>query len=243
MRPRSFLDRLPQRTLATLFVVALALSACRQDACQSPEERTRGREALRMGDTERAQRAWNLVLDACPADPEARAGLAMSLYAAAEEREDEGLQADSAWWEAARALRLLLRVDSTSAHRSLAATSLFQVARRRLAADQPQNAVRLLQEALRLDSLDWYSWNLLALAQENLGQEETAIRIYERIIVENPPFVDAYVNLGNLFWRRGAAQDAWEYWSLGLEQDSANAYLQYWTGLAETKLQGEEAAR
>lgn len=204
-------------------------------AC-SGGDRERGRVALQIGDYQRAQEAWNNILDQHPDDPEARTGVAMACFSAAQEKEREHLDADSAWWESLRTFRILLRIDSSRTNRGLASTSLFQVARRRLAAERPDDAVRLLHEAVRLDSTNWFAWNLLALANESLGQDARALELYEHIIVHEADFVTAYVNLGNLQWRRGEILAAWENWSLGLELDSTNTYLQQWTARAEEQL-------
>lgn len=213
------------------FFFALCLAGC-----GSSDWRERGQAALQVGDYARAQACWSHVLDASPADVEARTGFAMAVFSEAQEREREHGQADAVWEASLSAFRILLRLDSSETARALASTTLFQVSRRRLSAERSADAARLLHEAVRLDSANWFAWNLLALANENLGQDERAQALYEQILVRQPTFVTAYINLGNLQWRRGQIGEAWESWSLGLEQDSTNAYLQQWTARAEEEL-------
>lgn len=214
-----------------IFILALCLAGC-----ESSSWGKRGQAALQVGDYARAQMCWSHVLDASPANVEARTSFAMAVFSEAQEREREHGQADSLWEASRSAFRILLRLDSSQTTRALASTTLFQVSRRRMSAERLADAARLLHEAVRLDSTNWFAWNLLALTSENLGQDERAQALYEQILVRQPTFVTAYINLGNLQWRRGQIGEAWESWSLGLEQDSANTYLQQWTARAEEEL-------
>jgi len=212
-------------------------------ACNQGNERHRGQEALRLGDYERARQNWAQILDLNPADAEARFGMSMSYFSEARQLDREHRPSVDAWEAAVREFRILLQIDSTQTIRSMASTSLFQVARNRLSEEHFNQADALLDEALHSDSSNWFAWNLKGLALEGLGRPEDAQACYEQIIGRNPDFISAYVNLGNLHWSKGRAEDAWDDWSLGLQRDTANVYLKHWVERAANRLKEKDVQK
>ena len=220
-------------SLGLLLALALWLQGCDGDA------RHRGSESLRIGDYDRAIIAWNSVLDVKPADREARYGLALSWFTKARDEEHMRESSDTSYEQAAHEFRILVNLDTTKTVRTMASSSLFQVARISVEADHFEDALRVLNESIQLDSLNWFAWNLKGLVLEGLGKPDAAQTNYEHIISQAPDFVTAYINLGNLHWSQRKFGEAWDDWSLGLDRDSSNTYLKYWVGRAEVKLKEE----
>jgi len=219
---------------AGLLAVCLVLFGCRDS-----ELRQAGKDALRVGDYGRAAKSWSQVLDGNPADAEARYGYAMSLFKAARQLDRDHRNSNEAWDSCAHEFHILLRLDSSASVRSMASTSLFQVARQRIVDDRFEDARDILGDAIKLDSTDWFAWNLHGLVEEGLGKPEAAKNIYEWIIAHNPDFIAAYINLGNLDWSEHRYGESWDDWSLGLERDSTNTYLKDWVQRAGNKLKEE----
>lgn len=218
------------------FVVLMLMS------CEQAEWRKRGQSALEIGDYSRAAQAWAHVLDAQPADAEARYGLAMALFSSARQMDQERRASAPMWDSCWHEFQILLRLDSSRTVKAMASTSAFQVAKNQVESEQYSQASMLLRRSIALDSSNWFAWNLQGLALEGLGQSAQAQIAYETVVAKEPSIIAAYVNYGNLQWRQGHIAEAWEIWSLGLERDSTNAYLQYWVSLAERKLK-EDALR
>ena len=65
----------------------------------------------------------------------------------------------------------------------------------------------------------------LALAQQYLDYEETAVAGYRRAIDLDPQLLDAYINLGNLYGELGLHEEAVETFQQALELDPENDEL------------------
>lgn len=206
-------------------------------SCQEQDMRSRGQKSMELGDYARARQAWSALLDQNPADANARRGLAMTLFAEARSKEEQMLDASSLWDSCTAEFQILLRLDSSVTIRGMASTALFHQAHGLVEKEQHGRARKSLQHALALDSLNGFAWNLLGLAWEDAGDTAKARLAYERGISFQSSLVACYVNLGNLHWRAGRSKDAWEFWSLGLEQDSTNSYLRYWRDRALQNLE------
>jgi tetratricopeptide (TPR) repeat protein len=189
-----------------------------------------------LGDYSRARQNWSTILDQNPADAEARYGLSIAFFSEAQKLDREHRASITQWESALYEFRILLQIDSTQTIRAMASTSLFQVARARYGEELFAQSDVLLDDAIRLDSTNWFAWNLKGLALEGLGRFDDAQASYEQILIRNPDFISAYVNLGNLHWSQGRIEDAWDDWSLGLQRDSTNVYLKHWVERAANKL-------
>jgi len=224
-----------KRLLTGLYVfVLLGIFGC--DETETLRER--GRAALQVGDYRRSMSLWGQVLDIEPTNLEARKGLALSLFSEASDW-DTRHQQDSAapvWLQASRELDILLHLDSSANVRAMASTSLFHSARLRMDDDRLEDALSILNESIRLDSLNWFAWNLKGLVLEGLDKPESAQSLYEHVLAQDSSFLAAYINLGNLHWNKKHYQEACNDWSLGLKRDPENVYLRQWVERVTAKL-------
>ena len=78
---------------------------------------SRGNDALRIGDYDRAVVNFSKALDENPLDRDARYGLALSYYAIAEEKEKLDGQTLPLWERTVAEFRILWNVDSTASIR------------------------------------------------------------------------------------------------------------------------------
>lgn len=206
-------------------------------ACSEKDLKNRGNSAMMVGDFARAKQAWSALLDIDPANKDARTGLAMTLFAEARNREQAQENTASLWDSCANEFAILLKMDSSTTVRGMASTVLFHQAHAWIGKELFAKARMALEHSIKLDSANGFSWNLLGLAWEEIGDTARARESYETGIARQPSLVACYVNLGNLHWRSRRIVDAWEFWSMGLEQDSSNSYLLYWKAKAERKLE------
>ena len=219
----------------SLVFAALALSMGVLCACRDGLI-SRGNDALRIGDYDRAVKNFSAALDDNPLDRDARYGLALSYYAIAEDKEKLKGETLPLWERTVAEFRILWNVDSTSKIRQAYSNSLFYLAKSTLGNNSRANVLPLLDRSIALDSANYFSFNLKALIFENLGRIDEAKDIYVYTITRDSSFVSAYVNLGNLYWREGDVPSAWDIWSMGLKQDSTSWSLRYWTAVAEDSL-------
>ena len=217
------------RKMALLFVVLCFCSCVEKDV-------SRGNDALRIGDYERSTVNFSKALDEEPANRDARYGLALSYYALAEERERLRVRALDLWEKAVNEFRILSKVDSSGKIDAAYSTSLFYLARAMLAEQGRANVLPLLDHSIMLDSLNYFSLNLKALLLERQGEFEKSKKIYAYIVTKEPKFSSAYVNLGNLYWKLGDIESAWDIWSMGHVAIPDDATLLRWTEIAEDSL-------
>lgn len=196
----------------------------------------RGREALRVGDFKRASENFSRVLDASPSDAEARYGNALALFGLAEEAERGGVSSSKLWHAAADEFRILYRVDSSENVRPMYSNCLFYLARAELKEHSSADVSALLARSVALDSANYFSLNLEALLLETEGKVREAEQTFILILSRSPKFASAYMNLGNLYWKRGQVDDAWEIWSMGRSELPMNEELIRLTALAEDSI-------
>jgi tetratricopeptide (TPR) repeat protein len=207
----------------SVLFVALSFSMVVLCACRDGLI-SRGNDALRIGDYDRAVKNFSAALDDNP------------YYAIAEDREKLKGETLPLWERTVAEFRILWNVDSTSKIREAYSNSLFYLAKSTLGNNSRANVLPLLDRSIALDSANFFSFNLKALIFENLGRTDEAKDIYIFTITRDSSFVSAYVNLGNLYWREGDVPSAWDIWSMGLKQDSTSRSLRYWTAVAEDSL-------
>ena len=196
----------------------------------------KGNQALRIGDYQRAVENFSQVLDKSPMNRDARYGLALSYYAMAEEKEPVHVPTMSLWEKTAREFKILSKVDSSGSINGAYSTCLFYLAKATAAESPGANILPTLDKSIRLDSLNYFSYNLKALVLKASGKLQEAKDIYIYVVTKEPRFISAYINLGNIYWDEGDVESAWDIWSLGLEQAPENTTLQYWTKVAEESL-------
>lgn len=199
-------------------------------------------EALRIGDFERAIERFAKILDENPANREARYGMALSLFGKAEAAEMSGEHSVKLWMNALTEFRILSNIDSSAAPK-MHSSALFYLARARTFENPQAKILGILDESILLDSTNYYSWNLKALALSGYGDVDFAQKIFQWILSENPDFSPAYSNLGKLYWEQGNVEKAWKVWSAGSLRFPENHHLDFWTKIAEDSLNAKFAKR
>ncbi|SIO46284.1 Tetratricopeptide repeat-containing protein [Fibrobacter sp. UWB11] len=215
-----------------LFAILFAAVLC---ACNG-NDLSRGDEALRIGDYERAVMNFSKVLDLEPANRDARYGLAIAYYAIAEDKERLKESTLSYWERTVREFKILSVVDTGEKSKPMYSTSLFYLARAKLAENAQAKVMSLLDKSIQLDPENYFSYNLKALILAGQGDTEGAKKIYAYIVTKQPKFASAYVNLGNLYWNVHDYESAWDIWSMGHEALPEDAVLAKWTRVAEDSL-------
>lgn len=216
-----------------VLLFTLSLMSCVNDDIK------RGNDALRIGDYERAITNFSKALDVEPANRDARYGLALSFYAEAEQADRFNDSSFVRWSRAAREFKILYGLDSSGSIDANYSTCLFYLARATLNQDASANVLPLLDKSIQLDSLNYFSYNLkgLILARSSApGNLNSAKNIFIHIATQEPGFISAYINLGNIYWEEGDVESAWDTWSAGLQKAPTNSSLIYWTQVAEDSL-------
>ena len=218
--------------LELLFAILFAtvLSAC------DGSDLSRGDDALRIGDYDRAVANFSKVLDNEPVNRDARYGLAIAYYAIAEDKERLRESTLAYWERTVREFKILSVVDTSGKSKPMYSTSLFYLARAMLAENAQTKVLSLLDRSIQLDPQNYFSYNLKALILAGQGNIDEAKKIYAYIVTREPKFASAYVNLGNLYWNAHDYESAWDIWSMGHEALPQDAVLAKWTRVAEDSL-------
>ena len=218
--------------LELLFAILFAtvLSAC------NGSDLSRGDDALRIGDYDRAVTNFSKVLDNEPVNRDARYGLAIAYYAIAEDKERLRESTLAYWERTVREFKILSVVDTSEKIKPMYSTSLFYLARAMLAENAQAKVLSLLDRSIQLDPQNYFSYNLKALILAGQGNIDEAKKIYAYIVTREPKFASAYVNLGNLYWNAHDYESAWDIWSMGHEALPQDAVLAKWTRVAEDSL-------
>ena len=223
------------RLLGKVGMLVAVLFATVLCACNG-NDMNRGDEALRIGDYKRAAKNFSKVLDKDPANRDARYGLAIACYAIAEDKERLRVSTLALWERTVREFKILSVVDSSEKSKPMYSTSLFYLARAMLADNAQAKVLPLLDQSIKLDPENYFSYNLKALILAGQGNTDEAKKIYAYIVTREPKFASAYVNLGNLYWNEHDYESAWDIWSMGHEALPQDAVLAKWTRIAEDSL-------
>ena len=223
------------RLLGKVGMLVAVLFATVFCACNG-NDMNRGDEALRIGDYKRAAKNFSKVLDKDPANRDARYGLAIACYAIAEDKERLRVSTLALWERTVREFKILSVVDSSEKSKPMYSTSLFYLARAMLAENAQAKVLPLLDQSIKLDPENYFSYNLKALILAGQGNTDEAKKIYAYIVTREPKFASAYVNLGNLYWNAHDYESAWDIWSMGHEALPQDAVLAKWTRIAEDSL-------
>lgn len=229
-----------QKGAKTLFKAIAVLAMACLCACVE-DDVARGNKALRIGDYNRAIVNFNKALDQDPAHRDARYGLALSYYALAESEERLNVSSFDMWERAAREFEILSKVDSSGRIDASYSTCLFYLARSIMQMGNG-DVLPVLDKSIRLDSLNFFSYNLKALLLAGQGRTDDAKNIFVYVVTKEPKFASAYLNLGNIYWGEGDIESAWDIWSMGHEALPKDRALEYWTGVAEDSLKAKVLA-
>jgi tetratricopeptide (TPR) repeat protein len=104
-------------------------------------------------------------------------------------------------------------------------------------------ALRFLQNAIQLDSLNPHTWHALAEYYQDLDMLDESLATYRTLIGFNPYYADAFLNSGLIYFEMDSLEQARKQFDLALKVDPAMVVA--WLGRGNTfELEGDlEAAR
>ncbi len=204
---------LPRREpLPAALCVLLAFFAL----CGCNGDLKRARESYRVGDYPRALRLYQAELDRHPASPEARFGYAVVLQEISLEKKARGQDDETDWSAVVEAYEVCARLGDSANIAGNYAISLFHLANKLYLMGKFAPALEHLETARRMDPKNKYVLNLAGIVQYSLGKYQEAQETFEYLIAEDPGFVSAYLNLGNVLWESGSEDAALVTWKQAL---------------------------
>ncbi|MEO7424325.1 MAG: tetratricopeptide repeat protein [Fibrobacteria bacterium] len=201
--------------LPALLCLAACLSGCGGDL-------KRARESYRVGDYARALRLYQAELDRHPASSEARFGYAVVLQEISTRKKDQGKDDEKDWAEVVQAYEVCARLGDSATIAENYGLALFHLANKLYLKEDYGNALEYLETARRADPKNKYVLNLTGIVQYSLGKYQDAQETFEYIIAEDPGFVSAYLNLGNVLWESGNEDAALVTWKQALTVSPEN---------------------
>jgi tetratricopeptide (TPR) repeat protein len=199
-----------------LFLAALfLLSGCGGDL-------KRARESYRVGDYARALRLFDAELDRNPASFDARYGYAVVLQEVSLRKKAEGKDEEKDWADVVQAYEICYRLGDSGTVAENYAISLFHLANKLYLKEDFAPALEYLETARRVDPKNKYVLNLDGIVQYSLGKYKDAQETFEYLIAEDPGFVSAYLNLGNVLWESGNEDAALVTWKQALGVSPGN---------------------
>ncbi|MEO6094684.1 MAG: tetratricopeptide repeat protein [Fibrobacteria bacterium] len=200
---------------AAVLAALLALCACTGDL-------KRARESYRIGDFPRALRQFEAELNLHPASSEARYGYAVVLQELSLRKKALGDDEEKDWAEVVHAYEICARLGDTAAIAENYAISLFHLANKLYLREKFDPALGYLETARHIDPKNKYVLNLTGIMQYSLGRYQEAQETFEYLIAEDPVFVSAYLNLGNVLWESGNEDAALVTWKQALTVNPEN---------------------
>jgi tetratricopeptide (TPR) repeat protein len=100
--------------------------------------------------------------------------------------------------------------------------ALFHLANKLYLKEDYGTALEYLETARRADPKNKYVLNLTGIVQYSLGKYQDAQETFEYLIAEDPGFVSAYLNLGNVLWESGDEDAALVTWKQALTVSPEN---------------------
>lgn len=176
----------------------------------------RARESYRLGDYPRALRLFEAELDRHPASFEARYGYAVLLQDLSLRKKADGEDDENDWRSVVQAYEICSRLGDSSTIAENYAISLFHLANKLYLKEKFESALDYLETARRVDPKNKYVLNLAGIVQYSLGRYQDAQETFEYLIAEDPGFVSAYLNLGNVLWESGNEDAALVTWKQAL---------------------------
>ena len=88
--------------------------------------------------------------------------------------------------------------------------------------EQYQEAESAIRQAIEVDKSFPHNYQVLGLILEKQEKNDEAIKAYQEELYQNPQFIDAYVNMGDLFLRNSQPDKAIEMYSKALEKSATN---------------------
>ena len=182
----------------------------------------RAQESYRVGDYPRALRLYEAELDRHPASFDARFGYAVVLQELSLRKKALGDDEEGDWTEVVRAYEICARQGDSAAIAGNYAISLFHLANKLYLRERYEPALGYLETARHMDPKNKYVLNLAGIVQYSLGRYEEAQETFEFLIAEDPGFVSAYLNLGNVLWESGNEDAALVTWKQALAVSPEN---------------------
>lgn len=200
---------MPVPAVFCALLCAAVLSGCGGDL-------QRARESYRVGDYPRALRLFEAELDKHPASSEARYGYAVVLQEIGLKKKAAGEDDEKDWERVVRAYEICARLGDSGTIAENYAISLFHLANKLYLRERFDPALEYLETARRVDPKNKYVLNLAGIVQYSLGKYQEAQETFEYLLVEDPGFVSAYLNLGNVLWESGNEDAALVTWKQAL---------------------------
>jgi tetratricopeptide (TPR) repeat protein len=201
--------------LPALLCLFFVLSGCGGDL-------KRARESYRVGDYPRALRLYQAELDRHPSSIEARFGYAVVLQEMSLKKKAQGRDEEKDWAEVVQAYEVCARLGDSATIAENYGLALFHFANKLYAQEKYAPALESLETARRVDPKNKYVLNLTGIVQYSLGKYQDAQDTFEYLIAEDPGFVSAYLNLGNVLWESGNEDAALVTWKQGLTMSPEN---------------------
>jgi tetratricopeptide (TPR) repeat protein len=200
---------------ALLLAAPFLLSGCGGDL-------KRARESYRVGDYARALRLFDAELDRNPGSFDARYGYAVVLQEVSLRKKAQGKDEEKDWADVVQAYEICYRLGDSGTVAENYAISLFHLANKLYLKEDFAPALEYLETARRVDPKNKYVLNLDGIVQYSLGKYKDAQETFEYLIAEDPGFVSAYLNLGNVLWESGNEDAALVTWKQALGVSPGN---------------------
>jgi tetratricopeptide (TPR) repeat protein len=182
----------------------------------------RARESYRVGDYARALRLFDAELDRNPGSFDARYGYAVVLQEVSLRKKAQGKDEEKDWADVVQAYEICYRLGDSGTVAENYAISLFHLANKLYLKEDFAPALEYLETARRVDPKNKYVLNLDGIVQYSLGKYKDAQETFEYLIAEDPGFVSAYLNLGNVLWESGNEDAALVTWKQALGVSPGN---------------------
>jgi len=181
------------------------------------ETLNRGVQLYSMGHAEEAIDRWRSVLQVNPSCSVAYANISAAMYKLG--RLSEAIA------QLKGALDLM--PDSTELR--------WRLARLLAEEDRWDEAEEMLRWVVKSEPSNAAAWNDLGIVLVGMGENEHALRAYQRAIGLDPKLINAYVNLSNAYSKGGREQEALEACHAGVSANPESALLRLNMGLLYRK--------
>lgn len=212
-------------TVVTCVAVLLPLAFC-----NSTDSRLkRGSVNLELGDYQRAQMYFGLVLDDSPTSLPARIGLGKALLQqfAANPKDSSALVNSLIQFEAAQTLR-----PDTAIERLLG-IAWFKRTSLHLASKDTLAAFAALSRSISLDPSSVKPLNLAGILYFHRGDHEKAINLFKKTTTIDSGSASGYFNTGMVHWADSNFTDAYECFFAAAKRSPEDREILLWTARAQ----------
>lgn len=199
------------------FFLTIILLSCQSDDVGLAEQ------CVKIKDWDRAQRLYEPILDRDPTNPKLRLGYSLSLYSSAQMLKDSARC--SKWKKVDQSLTILVGLDSSKNIKQMWADTQVELADCELDQARTQDALDLIDFALKLDSQNTDALDLKAFIYESMEKWPLAQKSYEQLRRIDPKNVQNYIALARVRASQFDTIGALDYVFEGLKVDSTQNEL------------------